>query len=72
MTDPIWRTEIIKIIDLNEIHFLQSLMLKLEMKKISQNSWVKFSEWELVPDITDYQLEFITQKIQKTDPHMAD
>ena len=67
MTDPIWRTEIIQIIDLNEIHFLQSLMLKLEMKKISQNSWVKFSEWELVP-VTDYKLEFITQKIQKTDP----
>ena len=29
---------------------------------------MKFSTWELVSDITDYQLEFITQKIQTTDP----
>ena len=27
----------------------------------------KFSTWELVPDITDYKLEFITQKFQTTD-----
>ena len=30
--------------------------------------WVKFSTWELVPDITDYKLESITQKFQTTDP----
>ena len=29
---------------------------------------MKFSTWELVPDITDYKLEFITQKFQTTDP----
>ena len=28
---------------------------------------MKFSIWELVPDITDYKLEFITQKFQTTD-----
>ena len=28
---------------------------------------MKFSTWELVPDITDYKLEFITQKFQTTD-----
>ena len=29
---------------------------------------MKFSTWELVPDITDYKLEFITHKFQTTDP----
>ena len=29
---------------------------------------MKFSTWELVPDITDYKLEFITRKFQTTDP----
>ena len=29
---------------------------------------MKFSTWELDPDITDYKLEFITQKFQTTDP----
>ena len=29
---------------------------------------MKFSTWELVPDITDYKLELITQKFQTTDP----
>ena len=29
---------------------------------------MKFSTWELVSDITDYKLEFITQKFQTTDP----
>ena len=29
---------------------------------------MKFSTWELVPDITDYKLEFITQKFQTMDP----
>ena len=28
---------------------------------------MKFSIWELVPEITDYKLEFITQKFQTTD-----
>ena len=28
---------------------------------------MKFSTWELVPDITDYKLEFITQKFQTAD-----
>ena len=28
---------------------------------------MKFSTSELVPDITDYKLEFITQKFQTTD-----
>ena len=26
-------------------------------------NWVKFSTWELVPDITDHKLEFLTQKL---------
>ena len=29
---------------------------------------MKFSKWELVTEITDYKLEFITQKFQTTDP----
>ena len=29
---------------------------------------MKFSTWELVPHLTDYKLEFITQKFQKMDP----
>ena len=29
---------------------------------------MKFSAWELVPEITDHKLEFITQKFQTTDP----
>ena len=29
---------------------------------------MKFSAWELVPDITDYKLEFISQKFRSTDP----
>ena len=28
---------------------------------------MKFSTWELVPDITDYKLQFITQKSQTSD-----
>ena len=31
-------------------------------------TWVKFSTWELIPDITDYKLDFLAQKIQITDP----
>ena len=29
---------------------------------------MKFSTWELVPGITDYKLEFTTQKFHTTDP----
>ena len=29
---------------------------------------MKFSTWALVSDITDYELEFISQKFQTTDP----
>ena len=28
----------------------------------------EFSTWELVSDTTDYELEFVTQKFQTTDP----
>ena len=31
-------------------------------------TWVKFNTWELIPDITDYKLGFVTQKFQTTDP----
>ena len=29
---------------------------------------MKFSTWELVPEIIDYKLEFMTQKFKTTDP----
>ena len=29
---------------------------------------MKFSTWDLVPDITNYKLEFIIYKLQTTDP----
>ena len=29
---------------------------------------MKFNTWELVPDITDYKLEFMTQKFKTMDP----
>ena len=55
---------------LNIEHFeVKNGRIKMADQKLNLNiNWVKFSTWELVPDITDYKLEFIAQEIQTTDP----